>query len=130
MLTQQELYTLRAHPEGSSAMINLHLDALLDHVLSAVQPQGPRARLESKATYGIAPVTYKGDTYRLCGSADYIVRFDDQDRAAVKLVVVTARKLGFKCCSGKSRYSCCGAEQLVALMGGFRPRRLVFVLIL
>lgn len=40
LLTIQEFYTLRAHPEGSNAMIKLHLDVLFDHVLSIVQPQG------------------------------------------------------------------------------------------
>lgn len=117
ILTLQEFYTLRAHPEGSSAMIKLHLDVLLDYVLSLVQPQGQHVRLENGIGYNIHPVTYRGDVYRLCGNADYIVRYDGQDMAAVKLVVIRAKKLGFKCCTGRSRYSCCGPEQVLALMG-------------
>lgn len=117
LLTLQEFYTLRAHPERSGAMIRLHLDVLLEYVLSLIQPQEPHARLEDEVAYGIQPITYRGDTYRLYGRPDYILRYNDQDKLSVKPVVVRAKRLGFQCCSGDSRFSCCNPVQLLALMG-------------
>lgn len=130
LLILQEIYTLRVYPEGSSAMIKLHLDALLDYVHALVQPQEPHVRLEQGMQYTLNPVTYKGDTYRLHGCIDYILRYDEQDKMAVKLVVLRAKKLGFKCCPGKSRVSCCGPAQVIALMGEFSFVVSIFVLIL
>lgn len=100
-------------------MIKLHLDALLDYVHALVQPQEPHVRLERGTQYTLNPVTYKGDTYRLHGCIDYILRYDEQDKTAGKLVVLRAKKLGFKCCPGNSRFSCCGPAQVIALMGEF-----------
>lgn len=100
-------------------MIKLHLDVLLDHVLSHVQPQEPQVHIETGVGYCFHPVTSRGGTYCLYGDADYILRYDDEDKAAVKLVVVRAKKLGFKCCGGNAHFSCCGPAQVIALMGEY-----------
>lgn len=101
-------------------MIQLQLEFLLDTVLSRAQPLGdPCLRYRKGIQCSYDPVKYKGDTYCLYGTADYLLEYDAQDKAAINLVILTARKLDFKCCYEKTRPLCCGMAQIIALMCEF-----------
>lgn len=100
-------------------MIKLHLDILFNSVLTNIQPRAPGIRYEKDVTCSLDPVKFKGDTYQLYGTADYVLEYDEREKGAANLVVLSAGRLGFKCSEERPNYACCGMAQIVALMCKF-----------
>lgn len=96
-------------------MIDVCLKTLFDEVAFQVHSSLPELLLQSGIEYR-CPVDYKGKKYTLSGIPDYIIRYSADKKAAVKLVIVTAKQPRFACCSRNQRYTCCGPAQILAYM--------------
>ncbi|KAJ5211801.1 uncharacterized protein N7498_003447 [Penicillium cinerascens] len=81
------------NPMYQEFMIDVCLKTLFDEVAFQVRSSLPKLLLQSGIEYR-CPVDYKGRKYTLSGIPDYIVRYNADKKAAVKLVIVTAKQPG------------------------------------